>query len=134
MELNKDKSSRVVLFEKFCLRTAISSILLQQIYECDCVRLPNYNRWLIFSDSKFRIKFLLEDGFRLFIRSDVTKLIKNELNLSSHPLIIIKDIVSKEICLKFESEKLHHVNILGLAIIPDLEILEERLKFRSYEQ
>ena len=105
-----NKSTRIVLFEKYNLRTVYYNALLQEIDSSAIFVLPRYPYHVFYTDSNFRIKFVIEDNAKLFVRLAVIKRIKRRFNIYPYLNIrTVKEIISEEISMYLKKGRLEFI-------------------------
>ena len=123
-----NKSTRIVLFEKYSIRAIYYNALLQEIDNSTVFVLPKYPNHVFYIDSNVRIKFVIEDEKKLFVRLAVIKRIKRRFDI--YPFLsikMVKEIIKEEISLYLKKGRLEFITSLNYRFLSSMDDMEEEM-------
>ena len=123
-----DKSTRIVLFEKYSIRAVYYNALLQEIDNSTVFVLPKYPNHVFYIDSNIRIKFVIEDNVKLLVRLAVIKRIKRRFNIYPYLNIrTVKEIISEEISMYLKKGRLEFITSLDYRFLSSMDDMENEI-------
>ena len=127
-----NKSTRIVLFEKYSIRAIYYNALLQEIDSSAIFVLPRYPYHVFYTDSNFRIKFVIEDNAKLFVRLAVIKRIKRRFNIYPYLNIrTVKEIISEEISMYLKKGRLEFITSLDYRFLSSMDDMENEIIYST---
>ena len=123
-----NKSTRIVLFEKYSIRAIYYNALLQEIDNSTVFVLPKYPNHVFYIDSNIRIKFVIEDNVKLLVRLAVIKRIKRRFNIYPYLNIrTVKEIISEEISMYLKKGRLEFITSLDYRFLSSMDDMENEI-------